>query len=85
MSMFPNFEDSHVYQKLRASRYYTLDRTVLFTAVLAQALLSILQDKYGNLLWIDYATYEGTIRFPLLDIFMQVDDRLHDKDAAKDE
>jgi HAD-hyrolase-like len=46
------------------------------TAVLAQALLSMLQDKHGNLLWIDYATYEGTIRFPLLDIFMQGDDRL---------
>ena len=67
--------------KIRQSRYYSLDRSAALlsstTVVLRDSLLSILQEKHAtNLLFMDYKEYENKIRFPLLDVFVQFDDKL---------
>ena len=64
--------------KVRSSRYYSLERSAELlqatTLVLKDVLWNLLQ-KY-NLLFMDFATYEKEVRFPVLDVFVQFDDRL---------
>lgn len=65
--------------KVRQSRYYSLERSSQLlqatTAVLASRILAILQDKYSNLLFMDYKDYESKVHFPSVDVFVQFDDR----------
>ena len=66
--------------KVRQSRYYSLERTIqllqAITAVLADRLEQILQESSSNLLLMDFKEYESKIRFPVLNVFVQWDDRL---------
>ena len=66
--------------KVRQSRYYSLERSIqllqAITAVLADRLEQILQESSTNLLLMDFKEYENKIRFPVLNVFVQWDDRL---------
>jgi len=68
--------------KIRQSRYYSLDRSAALlaatTVVLRDSLLSILLEnkRNANLLFMDYKEYENAIRYPLLDVLAQFDDKL---------
>jgi dynein heavy chain 1 len=65
--------------KVRQSRFYTLERSVqlleAITVVLKDSLLQVLQEEYPNFLFTDYKDYENQVRFPVLDVFVQFDDR----------
>eukprot|EP00522_Entomoneis_paludosa_P000277 CAMPEP_0172474334 /NCGR_PEP_ID=MMETSP1065-20121228/69303_1 /TAXON_ID=265537 /ORGANISM="Amphiprora paludosa, Strain CCMP125" /LENGTH=4205 /DNA_ID=CAMNT_0013232513 /DNA_START=82 /DNA_END=12699 /DNA_ORIENTATION=- len=65
--------------KVRQSRYYSLERSSQLlqatTSVLASRIMAILQDKYTNLLFMDYKDYEEKVHFPSVDVFVQFDDR----------
>lgn len=77
--------------KIRQSRYYSLERSAALltatTVVLRESLLSILLEHYStNLLFMDYKEYENKVRFPLLDIFAQFDDKFAEwKDFFSDQ
>lgn len=66
--------------KIRQSRYYSLERTIqllqAITAVLSDRMEQILQESSSNLLLMDFKEYENKIRFPVLNVFVQWDDRL---------
>jgi hypothetical protein len=68
--------------KIRQSRYYSLDRSVQLleatTAALRDSLLAVLQEQHSNLLFLDYKEYENKVRFPILDVFVQFDDRFEE-------
>ena len=68
--------------KIRQSRYYSLDRSVQLleatTAALRDCILAVLQEQYSNLLFLDYKDYENKVRFPVLDVFVQFEDRLEE-------
>ena len=67
-------------QKIRSSRYYSLQRSVVLlegtTVVLRDVLLHLLQqERSKNLLFMDYAEYQQKIRYPVLDVLVQFQDR----------
>jgi dynein heavy chain 1 len=68
--------------KIRQSRYYSLDRSVQLleatTKALRDALLSVLQEQHANVLFLEYKEYETKVRFPILDVLTQFDDRLEE-------
>jgi dynein heavy chain 1 len=68
--------------KIRQSRYYSLDRSVQLleatTAALRDCLLAVLQEQHSNLLFLDFKEYENKVRFPILDVFVQFDDRFEE-------
>lgn len=65
--------------KVRQSRYYSLERSIQLleatTGVLVDRLEQILRTSYSNLLLMDYKEYENKVRFPVLNVFVQWDDR----------
>ena len=68
------------FQKLRSSRYYSLQRGVALlegtTVVLRDVLLHLLHhDKHKNFLFMEYSDYQQKIRYPVLDVFVQFQDR----------
>lgn len=66
------------FPKIRQSRYYTLPRAVQLlqatTVVLQESLLRILQDQFGNLLFMDYKEYQN-LQYAIMDVFVQFEDR----------
>ena len=66
--------------KVRQSRYYSLERSIQLlqavTAVLSDRLEQILLESSTNLLLMDFKEYEKKIRYPVLNVFVQWDDRL---------
>lgn len=65
--------------KVRQSRYYSLERSIQMlqavTAVTSDRLDQILRESFSNLLLMDYKEYETKIRYPVLNVFVQWDDR----------
>lgn len=66
--------------KIRSSRYYSLQRGISLlegtTVVLRDAIQHLLlQDKHKNFLFMDYSEYQRKIRYPVLDVFVQFEDR----------
>ena len=65
--------------KVRQSRYYSLERAMQLlqatTAVLSDRLEQILRESFSNLLLMDFKEYENKIRYPVLNVFVQWDDR----------
>ena len=65
--------------KIRQSRYYSLERSAqlvqAMTAVVRDSLLTVLEHQHSNFLFMDYKEYEEKVRFPVLDVFVQFDDR----------
>lgn len=66
--------------KVRQSRYYSLERSIQLlqavTAVVSDRLEQILGESSSNLLLMDFKEYESKIRYPVLNVFVQWDDRL---------
>lgn len=71
--------------KVRQSRYYSLERSIqlleAITAVLSDRLDQILRESSSNLLLMDYKEYETKIRYPVLNVFVQWDDRFSEYKA----
>lgn len=67
------------FNKIRSSRYYSLQRGITLlegtTVVLRDALLRHLQDKHKNFLFMDYQSYQTKVRYPILDVLVQFQDR----------
>ena len=66
--------------KIRSSRYYSLPRSVALvegtTVVLRNVILQLLQaDRHKNLLFMEYSEYQQKIRYPVLDVLVQFQDR----------
>ena len=66
--------------KVRSSRYYSLERSLKLleatTLTLRRCLVGVLQEKFQNLLFMDFKEYETNVRYPTQDVFVQFDDRL---------
>jgi dynein heavy chain 1 len=65
--------------KVRQSRYYSLERSIQLlqavTAVLSERLEQILRESSSNLLLMDFKEYENKVRFPVLNVFVEWEDR----------
>jgi len=68
----------HFAKKIRSSRYYDLVRCAALleatTVILRDRILQLLKE-HKNLLFVDFSTYQETIRYPVLDIFVRFQEK----------